>query len=181
MTEFGGQILGIGRRMLHALRQVLERDYGNRAAASLQEAGYAAGDQLYEEFSAWLVDYAGVEDPADLDARYLDEVLTRFFGSLGWGRVSMERIGESGLAFDSGDWGEAEPEANALAPGCHVTAGLLAGFLGRLAGQDVAVMEIECRTCNDSRCRFLAGAPETLQTVYDAVSAGKNYREVLAG
>ena len=81
---------------------------------------------MYEEFSAWLVDYAGVEDPADLDARYLDEVLTRFFSSLGWGNVSMERIGESGLAFDSGDWAEAEPAANALAPGCHVTAGLLA-------------------------------------------------------
>jgi hypothetical protein len=40
-------------------------------------------------------------------------------------------------------------------------------------------MELECRTRNDSRCRFLAGSPQTLQAVYDAMSAGRDYRDVL--
>ncbi len=108
-------------------------------------------------------------------------MLGDFFTTLGWGSVVVEPVGASGLAVDSPDWAEADPAANTLAPACHITAGLLAGFLGRLAEEDVAVMEIECRTRNDSRCRFLAGSPETLQAVYDAMSAGQDYHEVLGG
>src|SRR2546426_9158196 len=33
--------------------------------------------------------------------------------------------------------------------------------LGRLSGETVAVMEVECRSRNDPRCRFLSAAPET--------------------
>lgn len=179
MIGIDGNILGIGRRLLHALRQVMQRDFGEQASATLQEAGYATGDEVYEAFRRWLVEYAGLEDPADLDAEYLNEVLGTFFTTLGWGTVTVERIGSAGLAVDSPDWAEADPSANALAPGCHVTAGLLAGFLGHLAEDDVAVMEIECRTRNDSRCRFLAGSPETLQAVYEALSTGKDYRAAL--
>ncbi len=172
MTVFNGGILGIGHRMLHSLRNVLERDYGEAATASLQEAGFAASEDVYAAFTRWLHERAGVADPADLAVEHL-------FTALGWGSLSVERVGGGGLAVDSGDWAEAEPHANALTPGCHVTAGLLAGFLGQLADQDVAVMEIECRTRNDSRCRFLAGSQETLQSVFDAVASGKSYVEAL--
>lgn len=181
MTAFDGTVLGIGSRMLHRLRTVLERDFGERTGAALQEAGYAAGDELYDGFIGWLAQRTGVQDPADLDARHLDDLLRDFFHGLGWGHLRLERLGMDGLSIDSDDWAEADPQANAFAPACHVTAGLLAGFLGRLADQNVAVMEIECRSRNDPRCRFLAGAPETLQAVYDAVSAGQDYRDVLTG
>jgi hypothetical protein len=43
----------------------------------------------------------------------------------------------------------------------------------------MAVMEVECRSCNQARCRFLAGSQETLQAVYDAMSDGRDYREAL--
>jgi len=54
-------------------------------------------------------------------------------------------------------------------------------MLGRLAGEYVAVMEIECRSRGDERCRFLAGSAETLQAVYEGVSDGRDYRNVLGG
>jgi predicted hydrocarbon binding protein len=83
------------------------------------------------------------------------------------------------IAVDAEDWAEADPGAGAATPSCHVTAGLLAGMLGRLAGEHVAVLEIECRSRGDAHCRFLAGASETLQTVYDGVNEGRDYRDVL--
>lgn len=180
MTAFDGSVLGIGSRMLHRIRHVLERDFGEQAGQVLQEAGFAAGDELYDAFTGWLAERAEVADPADLDARHLGTMLAEFFRGLGWGRLVVERVGPASLALDTFDWAEADPEAAALAPSCHVTAGLLAGFLGRLADQDVAVLEIECRSRRDERCRFLAGAPQTLQAVYEAVTAGADYREVLA-
>lgn len=180
MTAFDGSVLGIGSRMLHRLRVVLQRDFGDQAGPALQEAGYAAGDELYEAWSGWLTERTGVMDPGELDARHLATTLNDFFVSLGWGHVGVHRLGAT-LAVDSSDWAEADVAAGAFAPSCHVTAGLLAGFLGRLADQHVAVIEIECRSRGDAHCRFLAGTPETLQAVYDGVSAGRDYLDVLAG
>jgi hypothetical protein len=40
-------------------------------------------------------------------------------------------------------------------------------------------MEVECRSANDARCRFLAGSTDTLQAVYDAMANGKDYRQAL--
>ena len=65
------------------------------------------------------------------------------------------------------------------APMCFFTAGMLADFLGRLSGETVAVMEVECRSKGDPRCRFLSAMPETLTRVYEAMTAGQSYEEAL--
>ena len=177
-----GGVLAIGRGGLHALRRALERDVGgDHAAPALQEAGFAAGEQVYAAFCRWLHEYARIEDPAELDSARLNEVLTAFFSALGWGSIQLERIGRSGLAIDSADWAEADPGASTDVPSCFVSTGLLAAFLGRVADEDIAVMELECRSHGEARCRFLAGAPDTLQRVFDAMNTGRDYREVLAG
>jgi predicted hydrocarbon binding protein len=174
-----GDVLGFGRKGLHALRHAISIDSNPESATQLLDAGYTAGDDIYASFRRWLPSVAGVDDPAQLDAQVLGEVLSEFFRSLGWGSVSVERLGSAGLTLDSPDWAEAEPGLNASHPSCHLSAGFLANFLGQLAGGQVAVMEVECRSCNDARCRFLAGSADTLQSVYDAMAGGKDYREAL--
>jgi predicted hydrocarbon binding protein len=180
MTAYDGSVLGLGSRMLHRLRAVLERDLGEQAAPALQEAGYAAGDELFDAFTGWLAERTGVTDPGELDARHLSDQLGGFFAGLGWGHLTVTRIGTA-LSVNSAEWAEADPDSDTTLPSCHVTAGMLAGLLGRLAGEHVAVMEIECRSRGDAECRFLAGAPDTLQAVYDGATAGRDYREVLGG
>jgi predicted hydrocarbon binding protein len=130
-------------------------------------------------FRRWLPEFTGVQDPADLDSAKLSEVLSAFFETLGWGKVTVEPLGKASLAVDSLDWAEAEPGTNAEQPCCYLSAGMLASFLGKLAGTNVAVMEVECRSCNDARCRFLAGSPSTLQVVYDSMGGGRDYRQAL--
>jgi hypothetical protein len=83
------------------------------------------------------------------------------------------------LAFDAEAWAESTSEPTSLAPSCHLTCGLLADLLGRVAGHVVAVMEVECRSRGDARCRFLAGAPETLGALYERLAAGEPYRRAL--
>lgn len=176
---FGGDIVGLGRRALPTLRRALERELGDQAALLLQEAGFSAGDQVYAALRRWLATNTDVHDPAELGAAAMGDVLSDFFGALGWGGLTIERLGPAALAVDTGDWAEAEPGGKALAPSCHVSAGLLASLLGHLADRDVAVMEIECRSRNDARCRFLAGSQDTLQAVYLAMSEGRDYHEAL--
>ena len=171
-------VLGIGRKGLLALRQALTAPPSD-PATFLQETGYNAGEEFYQHFTRWLPSFAGVHDPSELDASKLGDVLSEFFQSLGWGALAMESLGAAGFTVDSLDWAEAEPGSNAPAPGCYYTSGLLSSLLSRLAGGEVAVMEVECRSCNDARCRFLAGSPETLQAVFEAMSAGKDYRQAM--
>jgi predicted hydrocarbon binding protein len=180
MTTNDAGLLRVGSGLLRRLHTVLDRQFGDQAAPALQEAGFAAGEELYDAWAAWVGKRSGVADPGQLDATHLGKLLDAFYADLGWGHLHVERLGAA-LAVDSDDWAEADPHAAAAGPSCHVTAGVLAGMLGRMAGEHVAVMEIECRSRGDGHCRFLAGAPETLQAVYDGVNAGRDYREVLGG
>jgi predicted hydrocarbon binding protein len=171
--------LRLGRRVIHQLRAALERDTGLQAAGYLQEAGFAGGEELYGEFSTWLLATRGVERPADLDVRYLSEALSEFFAEQGWGMLTAQSLGPAVLALDSAEWAEALDEGRGEFPSCHLTCGLLADFLGRLSEGLVAVMEVECRSRGDARCRFLAGAPETLSALYDRMAQGSSYAEAL--
>jgi predicted hydrocarbon binding protein len=169
----------LGRRVLHQLRASLERDTGLQASSYLQEAGFAGGEELYTEFSDWLVATRGLERPGDLDAEFLNEVLSEFFSEQGWGALEATQLDPALLALDSSEWAEASDAGGGEFPSCHLTCGLLADFFGRLSSGPVAVMEVECRSRGDARCRFLAGAPETLSALYDRMSQGLTYGEAL--
>jgi predicted hydrocarbon binding protein len=171
--------LRLGRKVIHQLRAALERDTGLQAASYLQEAGFAGGEELYEEFAAWLRATRGVERPTDLDAQFLNEALSTFFADQGWGALSTQTLGGAVLALDSSEWAEASDEGRGEFPSCHLTCGLLADFFGRLSDGLVAVMEVECRSRGDARCRFLAGAPETLSALYDRMAQGTSYVDAL--
>ena len=164
--------LRLGRKVIHQLRAALERDTGLQAASYLQEAGFAGGEELYGEFTR----VAGVDARRGAAGRSRravpDETLSQFFTEQGWGALTAQTLGGTVLALDSAEWAEASDEGRGEFPSCHLTCGLLADFFGRLSDGLVAVMEVECRSRGDARCRFLAGAPETLSALYDRMAQG---------
>jgi hypothetical protein len=174
-----GDLVALGRRGLHTLRAALVRDAGDTMAAAFQEAGFAAGDQVYDHLRRWLRTWTGVDDPGQLDATGLNECLGRFFAALGWGPIAVAAAGRSGLTLTSPDWAEAAPGTGDT-PTCFFSAGMLASVLSRLADRDVAVMEVECRSRGDAHCRFLAGSPESLTAAYEAMAAGGSWEQALS-
>ncbi len=170
--------LTIGRGALRQFRHSLAAHAPDKIIPVLQEAGFAAGEDVYGTFCAWLPAHAGVERPEDLDAALLNDVLSEFFQATGWGTVTVAPLGSAALAVDSTDWAEAEP-GTAEMPMCFFSAGMLADFLRRFAGEPVAVMEVECRSKNDGRCRFLSASPDILQQVYDQMTQGRSYADAL--
>jgi hypothetical protein len=172
--------LAIGRGTLRQLHVSLLTHTPDHAVNVLQETGYASGEGVYQAFCAWLPGATGVARPEDIDTAHFNGVLTDFFRARGWGTVVVQPVGGAALAVDSSDWAEAEP-GSAEMPMCFFSAGMLADFLTRLSGEPVAVMEVECRSKNDARCRFLSAAPETLQQVYEQMTQGRTYEDALAG
>ena len=156
-------------RQLHAS---LATHAPDQSVTILQEAGYAAGEGLYKSFTA-------THNPADLDADLLAPTLSEFFTSGGWGAVTVTPVGTGALAVDSADWAEAEPGTSEV-PMCFFSTGMLADFLGRLSEETIAVMEVECRSKGDARCRFLSATPAVLEKVYNDMTQGRSYEDALA-
>jgi len=160
---------------------VLHRLRDTAGAQALQQAGYAGGEAAYRSFAAWLPGVAGVDDPGELAAARLTDVLGRFFSTLGWGAVSVSHLSDAVLAVDSADWAEAQPAVNLQYPSCSFTSGFLADFFTRLGDAPLAVMEVECRSRGEARCRWLVGAPESLNALYEHLAQGADYLTVLSG
>jgi predicted hydrocarbon binding protein len=139
--------------------------------ARLRDAGFAAGHALYDDFSAWMADRAGVEDPSRASLPAFGESLGAYAAAHGWGALALEPdAGDArGLpTLRATGWFEAEPAGAAPYPACHFTTGLLAGFLRRLAGQPLAVLEVSCASCGDAACRFAIGSEGALQELFAA-------------
>lgn len=171
-------LLALGRPALAHLNQALFAEQPDHAARYLQEMGYAAGEALHSAFEAWVRAETGLSHGADLPADALGPSLSRFLVETGWGPVQIEQLSAAVLAVDASDAPEADPAAGFEAPNCFLMGGLLADLLGRVSGTTVAVMEVECRSQQAERCRFLVGAPENLERIYEHLVQGGAYAEV---
>jgi predicted hydrocarbon binding protein len=175
----GSGMLAITRDTMTALRAALIRDTGGAAAGYLQEAGYAGGGALFEAFRGWLAG-RGARTPESLPVEAFQREATEFFRLSGWGSLQVGAIHDTVATLDSTDWAEAAP-GTLDQPSCHVSAGMFADFFGRLADAPLAVMEVECRSMGDPRCRWLLGSAEVMQRVYEEMSGGTGYEEAVGG
>jgi hypothetical protein len=147
--------------------------------AMLRDAGFTAGEGLYDSFGQWL------EARGDVPAEYLPDdrfgpLLGEFLAAAGWGTVRITAISDAVMVVDTTEWAEATPESGAVSPSCHVGTGLLAGFLGKVANAPLSVLEVECRSTGAPHCRFLVGSVDVMQYVYDAMSRGVAYASAAA-
>ena len=167
------------RESLLVLRAGMYRDLGGNAAALLQEAGYAGGPFVYEAFERWLHEN-GRPAAGDLTTAQFPAALTEFLNAAGWGSLSLTHLGPAVAALDTEDWAEGDAERPLEFPGCYYSAGMLSDFMSRVAGAELAAMEVECRSSGSARCRFLVGTADVIQQVYDAISQGQPYEDVIA-
>jgi uncharacterized protein len=170
----GSGMLAVTRDTLTALRAALMRDTGAAAAGYLQEAGYAGGPALFEAFRRWVAE-RGKGAPEALSVNAFQREATEFFRHAGWGSLELGALDDTVATLDSSDWGEVDPAGGAELPSCHVSAGMFADFFGRLAEAPLAVMEVECRSRGDGRCRFLLGSTDVMQRVYEGMAGGDEY------
>ena len=158
---------------LSVLRQLLEENgSATEAATLLREAGYRAGEGF---MTAWEETVGAQGEDQSSAALSPDEFwtsLSEFFQRSGWGTLRFSALHDGVGAMDSSDWMEADALTPAAHPGCHFTTGLLADLLQRISGVEAAVLETECRSHRDARCRFLFGNSETLDFVYERMRVG---------
>lgn len=173
--------LAIPVASLAALRDALATQAGpDVAARALASAGHAAGNALFLQLAAAPDEYAQ-PSVAGIGENAFWRKLSNLFSSRGWGTLGHSPAHEGVGSLESADWVEAVPESGAVRPSCFFSTGMLANVLGNAAGAPIAVLEVECRSQGDARCRFLFGSTEAMQTVYDRVAQGDPVDAVLTG
>lgn len=166
---------------LRTLSVPVEFFAGLRAASTpdaVRDAGFVAGQALFEHFGSWLADQ-GEASPTQLSDERFPWLLQAFFHGLGWGQVDLVPLSEAVMALDTSEWGEASDVAGS-ASGCLVSTGIFAGFFGRLADAPIAVLEVEPEVPAPGRCRFLLGSIDVMDYVWEAMERGIPYERAAA-
>jgi V4R domain len=133
---------------------------------ALQAAGYAAGADAAGAFAG-----SGGEDVGAIPEDVFWTRLASFFSARGWGSLSAAGSSDAVGVLSSGDWVEANGAAGAEAS-CSFTSGFLSGFLSRIAGGRVAVLEVSCRGRGDERCSFAFGSEAAIHELYGHLLQG---------
>ncbi|MFN9204360.1 MAG: hypothetical protein ACK6DP_15045 [Gemmatimonas sp.] len=158
-------------------RAVLEgsSDASPLTVDAIRDAGYAAGQALFDPFATWLAE-EGEAAPTELADTRFPWLLQAFFHATGWGRVELRDLSEAVVALDASDWGEPVGASG----GCLVSTGLFAGFFGRLADAPMAVLEVEAPDRSRGSCRFLLGSVDVMGYVWERMARGIPYTQAAA-
>jgi predicted hydrocarbon binding protein len=173
-------LIAVSRAAISALRTSLLRDAGPAAASYFQEAGYAGGAAVFDAFRGWLHE-RGYGEPDALGVEEFAARASEYFHDLGWGSLRLGALRDTVATLDSTDWSEVDPAGGLDQPACHLSTGMFADFFGRIADTPLAVMEVECRSAGDSRCRFLLGSAEVMERLYASMAEGKGYEAAVEG
>lgn len=166
---------------LPAVRRALAQDRSPLEAATLlRQVGYDSGGGFFaalEERVAW--ERPGASLGTLPEGEFWAE-FSAFWHDAGWGTVRHVQLHAGVAALECEGWAEAAAAREAGDRFCHLTVGIFADLLGRLAGGDVAVMEVECEAADADRCRFLFGGPAALGAVYEGMAQGLGTDEAVA-
>jgi predicted hydrocarbon binding protein len=137
----------------------------------LQNIGVESAEAVLREFAEWTRDRSvGLGSVDELSEGEFWLLLSDFLKGREWGSLSHEHVHPGVLSVSSPDWAEAAQESRSST--CHFATGFLSELLRLIAGREVAVLEVECRSTGSSSCRFLIGSPEALETVYENLRSG---------
>lgn len=179
-TNARAPLLQLPAGTLIALHRVLAEDRSPAdAALLLRRIGFEAGESFTSAFEAWLERQGQAGGLEEMPSEEFWRRFSDFFEELGWGRLQHEPLHPGVAALSCSDWAEAA-EGDGSAGGCSLTTGILVDLLSRVAGTDLAVMEVECGSRGEDRCRFLFGSEAALAGVYEEMREGRSPEQALS-
>lgn len=172
-------MIGMPPSALTAFHHALGTGRGAAEAAEMaRRFGFAAGPAFHQAFQNTLDgDEAGPADelaPGEFWTRLSD-----FFSGSGWGQLQFSSTHPGVAMLRAERWAESEGRTSRH-PACHITTGLLAALVTRIAGVELAVLEVECRSAGAERCSFLIGGQPALQAVYARLRQGEPFDDAIA-
>lgn len=174
-TADDARFLEVPAALLSSVRRALAGDRAPLEAVTLlRQVGYELGDAVFARLGTALRrDYGA--DPLSLDPAEFWRSAGTFFAQLGWGTVRHAALHPGVGAIELEGWIESGAEGGPA--GSHLSTGIFAALLERLAGTEVAVMEVPAGA---GRSTLLFGGGEALGAVYERLAGGATLDDALA-
>lgn len=170
----------IAPESLHVLATALVDAMGEEGAALVRDAGFATGEALAAQLRARQAEL-GAPAPEELSIPAFNAATAALLRASGWGTLAVDASRPDLTVLEATGWperGVAAGESTPV-PGANFTTGLLAGFFGALAGQPLAVLEVEPDEPAPDRARFLLGSVETVDHLFSRLREGAAVSAVL--
>lgn len=154
---------------------------GEEGAAHVRDAGFVTGQALAAQLRSNQA-ARGAPPPEALTLPAFNTATSILLQHTGWGALSIDSSRTAVTVLEASGWSETAAKAGATmpAPGAHFTTGLLAGFFGALAGEPLAVLEVEPAQPVSDRARFLMGSVETVDQLFAQLERGAPLSAILA-
>jgi hypothetical protein len=150
------------------------RDTGDAGAVDrLRDAGYHAGQALFDRFASWTAE-RGDAEPESLPHARFAALASEFFDELGWGPLAFSPVSDAVMALDM------DAPGSGSGGGGLIATGMFAGFFGRLAEAPIAILEVPTHPADGARSRFLLGSIDVLGYVHEAMERGIPYERAAA-
>lgn len=176
----GARVLALTDDFLIAMHNSLEAQLGEKAVAVLAQFTRDWGRRAAEQFSAEIENHHGkplTQLPLGLFAADLAEA----FRHHGWGviRFDFTRYAEGliGVEINQPIVGSIVKPANR--PVDRMLGEFLAGMFSQFAGEDLAVLQTECRSCGSASSQFVVTIPERIRSVEKLAEAGKSHAQIV--
>jgi hypothetical protein len=177
MNATTSRFLQVPAGLLSSVRRALVNDRPPLEAVTLmRQVGYELGEEVFDGLRERLERDSGGEDWRALAPHAFWPMAAEYFVSLGWGSVEQRDLHPAVGALELRGWIEAESDGGP--PGSHLTTGIFSGLLERLAGEQVAVMEVP--SGDPGRSRLIFGRGEVLGEVYEGIRDGASVDEAVA-
>ncbi|MEX2703663.1 MAG: V4R domain-containing protein [Candidatus Freyrarchaeum guaymaensis] len=138
----------------------------NLAGESLLESVYEAGKECAQK------DFEILKRMMELpeDIKSLLEVLSSFYASMGWGKISVETVEKDKIIFTLENSPIASVYEHSDITVCGYFSGYSAGLISKATNRDWNAVEIECEATGKPKCRFQIGEKTRKQLLMEKYS-----------
>lgn len=161
---------------LGALASACVAMMGDEGAELLRDAGFATGSALADELSARQL-ARGSTPIEELPRSEFIAAVSELFRESGWGLLEVDASRPALTVLDVRDWSEGSQPRG----GMHFTTGVLAGFFGTIAGEELAVLEVGPPNPEPRHSRFLMGSIATVDALFARLDGGEAVSALLVG
>lgn len=176
----GARMIALTDDFLVSLHNALEAQLGGKAAVVLSEFARDWGRHAGEQFAAEIEKHHG-KPLSQLPLGLFGADLTEAFRHHGWGVFHFDFANYAqGLLIVEVE----QPILGSIVkpagrPADRMLAEFLAGMFSAFAGEQLATLQTECRSCGSPRSRFVLTIPERIRSVEKLAQAGKGHIQLV--
>lgn len=177
---YGGVGMMASEDFIVGLQEGLEKEVGEASAVIMYQCGVEWGKLDMERFEARTRNEYG-RDMRDMNVHFILESWWWPLTAAGWGSwgVDLSRVDQGYIVVQMHNSAVAQSLERIGKPVCHLYAGLLAGSMTHIVGNDLSSIEIQCYAMGEDNCRFLIGRNDRVDAAEFWLNEGATAADII--